>query len=132
MRLRVDPTSPEPIFEQLVFRVKEAIAQGSLVGGDRLPSVRELARDASINPNTVARAYEALEAEGVIVRRQGSGCFVTEKGSSLATNERKRRLDALVQRLVTEGFHLGFGARELRDALAERLSATPLPPRRDS
>lgn len=132
MRLRVDPTSPEPIFEQLVFRVKEAIAQGSLVGGDRLPSVRELARDASINPNTVARAYEALEAEGVIVRRQGSGCFVTEKGSSLATSERKRRLDALVQRLVTEGFHLGFGARELRDALAERLSATPLPPRRDS
>ncbi|MBI5433682.1 MAG: GntR family transcriptional regulator [Planctomycetes bacterium] len=132
MRLRVDPTSPEPIFEQLVFRVKEAIAQGSLAGGDRLPSVRELARDASINPNTVARAYEALEAEGVIVRRQGSGCFVTEKGSALATSERKRRLDALVQRLVTEGFHLGFGARELRDALAERLSATPLPPRRDS
>lgn len=131
MMLRVDPTSPEPIFEQIVLRVKDAIAQGVMTAGDRLPSVRELARDLTINPNTVARAYEALEADGVIVRRQGAGCFVSERGSGLAASERKRRLDELVHRLVTEGFHLGFGARELRDALSERLTANPLPARKD-
>ena len=130
MLLRVDPSSSEPIFEQIVFRVKHAVAGGSLKSGDRLPSVRELAKDLAINPNTVARAYESLESEGVIVRRQGAGCFVTERGSVLSTGERKRRLVDLVQRLVTEGFHLGFGALELRDALAERLSSAPLPPRR--
>jgi GntR family transcriptional regulator len=61
MHLRVDPSRPEPIFEQIVFRVKHAVADGTLRAGDRLPSVRELARDASINPNTVARAYQALD-----------------------------------------------------------------------
>ncbi|MCK6445481.1 MAG: GntR family transcriptional regulator [Planctomycetes bacterium] len=132
MNLRIDPASPEPIFEQIVFRVKNAVAQGELGGGDRLPSVRELARDLAINPNTVARAYETLEAAGVIVRRQGAGCFVSERGSGLATSERRRRLDELVDRLVTEGFHLGYGARELRDALSERLSANPLPSKRDA
>jgi GntR family transcriptional regulator len=131
MLLRVDPSSSEPIFEQIVFRVKHAVANGSLKGGDRLPSVRELAKDLAINPNTVARAYESLEADGVIVRRQGAGCFVSERGNALSTAERKRRLDDLVQRLVTEGFHLGFGAREIRDAVAERLTSSPLPSRRE-
>ena len=81
MLLRIQPLSPEPIFEQVVFQVKAAVARGELVAGDRLPSVRELARDLAINPNTVARAYEALEAQGVVVRRQGSGCFVTGETS---------------------------------------------------
>ncbi|MCE9592704.1 MAG: GntR family transcriptional regulator [Planctomycetes bacterium] len=131
MLFRVDPSSSEPIFEQIVFRVKHAVAGGSLKSGDRLPSVRELAKDLAINPNTVARAYESLESDGVIVRRHGSGCFVSERGNALSNSERKRRLDDLVQRLVTEGFHLGFGARELRDALSERLSSAPLPTKRE-
>jgi GntR family transcriptional regulator len=130
--LRIDPKSPEPVFEQIVFRTKDAIAQGRLRAGDRLPSVRELARELSINPNTVARAYEALEADGVIVRRQGSGCFVSDGGSTLSTLERQRRLDELVQRLVTEAFHLGYSARDIREALSKRLNASPLPQRKDS
>lgn len=127
--MRVDPNSSQPLFEQIVFRVKDEVAQGSLRGGDRLPSVRDLARDLSINPNTVARAYSALEADGVIVRRQGSGCFISDRGSVLSSDERRRRLDELIQRLVTEGFHLGFDARDIRDALAQRLAAAPLPKR---
>lgn len=122
MLLRVDPASPEPLFEQIVFRIKQEVARGTLQAGDRLPSVRELARDLSINPNTVSRAYDLLESEGVIVRRQGAGCFVSEKGSALASTERQRRLKDLVDRLVTESFHLGFGARDLREALSQRLA----------
>jgi GntR family transcriptional regulator len=127
MLLRVDPRSSEPLFEQLVYQVKRAVAEGGLAPGARLPSVRELAKQLAINPNTVVRAIEALERDGVIVRRQGAGCFVSDKastrGSELAARERTRRLEALFARAVTEAFHLGFGPAEIREAVEERLAA---------
>lgn len=121
MLLRVDPLSPEPIFEQVVFQVKAAVARGVLKAGDKLPSVRELAKDVAINPNTVARAYQALEGQGVIVRKQGSGCFVTGETSALRKDERRRKLEALLHRAVTEAFHLGFEAREVREETDRQL-----------
>lgn len=127
MLLRVDPRSSEPLFEQLVFQVKRAVAEGELAPGARLPSVRELAKQLAINPNTVVRAIEALERDGVIVRRQGAGCFVSDRpssrGSELAARERTRRLEGLFARAVTEAFHLGFGPAEIREAVEERLAA---------
>jgi GntR family transcriptional regulator len=132
MLLRIDPHSSEPIFAQLVFQVKSEIARGGLAAGDRLPSVRELAKDVAINPNTVARAYEALEAEGVIVRRQGAGCFVTGQTSALRVDERRRRLDRLMDRAVTEAFHLGLEGHDLRAALARRLRTTSVDDRRSA
>jgi GntR family transcriptional regulator len=123
MLLRLDPLSAEPIFEQVVFQVKAQIARGTLRPSDRLPSVRELAKELAINPNTVARAYQALESQDVIVRKQGSGCFVTGNTSALKLESRKKQLDQLIHRTVTEAFHLGFGADELRSALEKRLRA---------
>lgn len=108
MLLRLDPRSSQPIFEQIAFGVKSAVARGELSPGDRLPSVRELAKDLAINPNTVARAYDALEAQALIVRRQGSGCFVAERTRALIDAERERRLDELLEHALTEAFHLGF------------------------
>ena len=61
MLIRVDPRSAEPIFEQIVFQVKGAVARGEATAGDKLPSVRSLAREIAVNPNTVVRAYEVLE-----------------------------------------------------------------------
>ena len=123
MLLRLDPLSAEPIFEQIVFQVKAQVARGTLRAADKLPSVRELAKELAINPNTVARAYQALESQDVIVRRQGSGCFVTGNTSALKLESRKKQLDQLIHRAVTEAFHLGFGADELRSALEKRLRA---------
>jgi len=119
--IRVDTTSAEPLFEQIVYAVKQAVARGAADAGDKLPSVRELARDLGINPNTVVRAYEALERDGVVVRRQGAGCFLTGRGSELASSERRRRLLDLVRRTATEAFHLGFTAHDVRQALTECL-----------
>ena len=124
MLFRVDPLSSEPIFRQVVYQVKAAVARGELVPGDRLPSVRELARELAINPNTVARAYTELEAQGAIVRRQGSGCFVTPQSGALDRERRTARLDELVERTITEAFHLGCGPDEVRDAVERRLEAT--------
>ena len=129
MLLRVDPAAPEPLFGQIVRRVKEAVAAGELSPGDRLPSVRELARELAINPNTVARAYEALERDGVIVRRQGAGCFVTDRPSPLSAAERRRRLRELARRAVTEAFHLGFDADAVEAAVRSELERVRFPER---
>ena len=129
MSLRIDPAAPEPLFEQIGQRVKEAVASGLMAPGDRLPSVRELARELAINPNTVARAYEALERDGVIVRRQGSGCFVTEQASPLRDDERRKRLAEQARRLVTEAFHLGFDAADIDAAVSAELDRVRFPER---
>ncbi|MFN3244601.1 MAG: GntR family transcriptional regulator [Planctomycetota bacterium] len=132
MIIRIDPTSPEPLFEQVVFAVKASVAKGSANAGDKLPSVRELARELAINPNTVVRAYEVLERDGVIVRRQGAGCFLTGHGArkELATAERRRQLHELLRRAATEGFHLGFDADEIERALHKCLTELKFDPQR--
>jgi GntR family transcriptional regulator len=122
MLLHVDPLAPEPLFEQLVAQVKGAIARGELRADDKLPSVRELARELRINPNTVARAYRELESSDVIATRRGAGCFVKDGASALKDSERARRLGELFSKAVTEGYHLGFDADEIRAALDEHLA----------
>lgn len=123
MVIRIDPQSAEPIFEQIVFQVKGACAQGTLKPGDKLLSVREQARELSVNPNTVIRAYEALERDGVVVRRQGAGCFITNKKIGLSQQERRRQLNELVLRAVTEAYHLGCGPDEILKALEKALKS---------
>lgn len=137
MIFHVDPHSPEPIFEQLIFQVKSAVARGQLSEGDKLPSVRELAKELTVNPNTIVRALEALARDGVIVRRQGAGTFITGRGGSeLSDAVRTERLDSLMRHAVTEAFHLGFSAKEIRDALRASLDdvqfSRPKNPKGDS
>jgi GntR family transcriptional regulator len=126
----LDSHSPEPIFEQIAFAVKEAVARGELAAGAQLPSVRELAQELSVNPNTVVRAYELLTREGVVVRRQGAGSFVTGRTSALDGRHRRRQLAELVSRTVTEAFHLGFDADDVRTAVEQALSTVRFPERR--
>jgi GntR family transcriptional regulator len=121
MLLTIDPHSAEPIFEQIAFSVKEAVARGDLGPGAQLPSVRELAQDLSVNPNTVVRAYELLTREGVVVRRLGAGCFNTGRPRVLSGRHGRRQLVDLVSRTVTEAFHLGFDAEDVRAAVEQAL-----------
>ena len=123
MFFQVDPANGVAIFDQVVRQVKFAVARGAIRPGNMVPSVRELAKELAINPNTVARAYDLLESQGVIVRRQGSGCFVTGETSGLELSQRKKKLDELIQRTITEAHHLGFDKDHLRAALERRLRA---------
>ena len=89
-----DHRDPRPIYAQIMDHYRELIASGIMLPGERLPSVRELAVELSINPNTIQRSYRALELEGWIATVPGKGCFVC--GSSLAMErERERHLRAL-------------------------------------
>jgi GntR family transcriptional regulator len=125
--IRIEPLSQDPIFEQISFQVKGAVSRGELEAGDKLPSVRELARELSVNPNTVVRAYDGLERDGVIARRQGTGCFITGRTSALNGTARRKQLVQLLGRAVTEAYHLGFDADEVREALEKGLRQVRFP-----
>jgi len=119
--IQINPHSAEPIFEQIIYQIKNAVAKGKLHKGDKLLSVREQAKEAAVNPNTVARAYECLERDEILIRRQGAGCFITGKKSALNLKERKNRLKSLLDRTVTEAFHLDFSSEQILSAMKKRL-----------
>jgi GntR family transcriptional regulator len=86
---RLNPTSGTPLYVQLVERLKHSIATGAIKAGEQLPSVRKMAEDLVINPNTVVRAYRDLESEGLVELRHGSGVFVCESVAGRATVMKK-------------------------------------------
>ena len=89
---------------------------GRLLPEEPLPSVRQLAVDLAVNPNTVARAYLDLEIEGVIYKRQGAGTFVSGQGVEMSKAERRRVLGELMEKALVEGVNLGLDEGELREA----------------
>ena len=124
---RVQPGSGEPIYQQLVRRVKHSVATGVLSAGAQLPTVRELAAELVINPNTVARAYRELERDGVLEGVRGRGTFVRTGQPLMGKAERRRRLAPALERLIAEGRTLGFEDTELVAALERVLGVTRTP-----
>ena len=113
--IHLDYRDVRPIYAQVIDGFKEQISAGVMQPGDRLPSVRELAAELAINPNTIQRAYRQLEMEGWIVTVPGKGCFVCSN-EKLAEEEKNRLLQQFDE--VTEGL-LSFGVS--RDTLIARL-----------
>jgi GntR family transcriptional regulator len=121
--ITVDPSNDVPIFRQIVQQIKTAVAMGRLQPEEPLPSVRQLAVELAVNPNTVARAYLDLEIEGVIYKRQGAGTFVSGQVVEMSKQERRRVLSELFERALVEGVNLGMDERELRETF-ERVLET--------
>lgn len=117
MIIRVDPHSAEPLFAQVVAAVKRVVATGRLNAGDRLPSVRELARELVINPNTISKAYQVLEAEGVTFSRRGAGTFIADRRTVLKREESKRRFREAIEPVLADAVHLGLTKEEVRRAI---------------
>jgi GntR family transcriptional regulator len=113
--ISVDPSKDVPIFRQIVQQIKTAVAMGRLQPEEPLPSVRQLAVELAVNPNTVARAYLDLEIEGVIYKRQGAGTFVSGQGVRVSREEQRRVLGELFERALVEGVNLGMDEGELRE-----------------
>jgi GntR family transcriptional regulator len=121
LRFHCDTAARAPIYRQLIEQVRAGIARGRLQPGERLPSVRQLSKDLVVNPNTVARAYQELEREGVIYTRQGLGVFVAAPQSALREDVKRQRLVELVDGLLTEAVHLGFQSGEVTGLLTQRM-----------
>jgi GntR family transcriptional regulator len=100
--IQIATGDPRPIGKQIVDAVRMRIATGDLAPGARLPSVRGLAQQLTINPNTVAKAYAELAAEGWLESRQGLGLYVAPPRQRLSSAERDRRMDEAIQAFVHE------------------------------
>ncbi len=115
----LDVKNGVPFYKQIILQVEMAIADGRLVQGDQLPTVRSLAVDLSINPNTVAKAYSQLEIRGIVTTQQGSGTFVSDKKILISDIERERVLAELTRTFVTQAGAYGLGIADLLRSLQE-------------
>ena len=116
----LDPRSGVPVYRQIMDQVLGSIAAGRLVDGDQLPTVRQLAVDLQINPNTVIRAYRELEIRGFLDTQQGSGTFITPQRVTQDDEERRRKLDMIVSDCVARAGAEGFTVKQVLDRLAEQ------------
>ena len=117
MEFLIDTESGIPIYRQIIEQVKFAVARGELEPGDQLPTVRQLAVDLSINPNTVIRAYRELEIEGVLQTQQGSGTFVSSKRPKVDRLKKQRMLDQILTEMLARASSYGFSLEDLLEAL---------------
>jgi GntR family transcriptional regulator len=124
VEILIDAKSGVPFYRQIIEQVKFAIARGDLGPGVQLPTVRQLAVDLSINPNTVVRAYRELEIEGMIDTHQGSGTFVSNHQPDIDRLERQRMLDQILTDMLARASSYGFTLDDVLNGLRHRKETT--------
>jgi len=120
MDFQLDVKSGVPFYRQIIDQVKIAVASGKLEAGNRLPTVRQLAVDLSVNPNTVSRAYTELELTGLVETQMGSGTFVGTQEVKQDDVERQRMLDQICQELLSRASSYGFSLDDVLRGLEQR------------
>ncbi len=126
----IDPKSNTPIYQQIAEQMRDAIRAGVHRPGEALPSLRALAVEIRVNPNTVQRAYEELEREGVIESRRGLGVFVADRKSQAARGQAERRIAAMFQEGITAGFAADLPPPRLRELFESVLGTSLVKARR--
>ncbi len=120
----ISPAAPQPLYEQIIAGIKREISSGRLPPHTPLPSFRALAADLLVSIITVKRAYEELERDGIIYRKQGLGTFVAEKGAERSRKVKHRHADELLRQALREGLEAGLSPSELltmtRNILSEK------------
>ncbi|MGE5321492.1 MAG: GntR family transcriptional regulator [Actinomycetota bacterium] len=118
-RIRLDDHSGVPVYRQIIDQVRGGVASGTLQAGDQLPTVRQLAVDLAINPNTVVRAYRELELGGLLESNQGTGTFIRTQEITGGKQERARQLAQIVGDCLARAGAAGFTVQELMEELRE-------------
>ena len=116
---RLDAHSGVPVYRQLIDQVQAGIASGALNAGEQLPTVRQVAVDLAINPNTVSRAYREMEIRGLLDTQQGTGTFVADRRVEFSKDERERQLLQLTGEFVSRAGAAGFTLKQLIKALKD-------------
>lgn len=130
--MRIDPNSPVPVFRQIVEQIRGAVAAGAYRAGEQIPSQRALALELTVNPNTVQRAYEVLERDGLVRARKGVGMFITEEG----VHEAMDRAEAAVHSTFVQGIRAaqaaGIPVGRVRTAFEQALEETGMNEEKES
>jgi len=123
LHLQLDHQSAVPVYRQMMDQVKYYVASGILKPGDRLPSIRELAKYLSVNPTTVVKAFTELEHEGIIEMKQGKGAFVTAKAPVISPAEIEGTIRRLARQLAVEATQMGVRGEIAVRVLREEIRA---------
>jgi GntR family transcriptional regulator len=122
MFLHVDVRNGLAVYDQIVRQVKFAVADGALRSGDLVPSVRELARELAINPNTVARAYRQLQDDGILETVRGTGLSIAAAARRQCQAERTKLIRARLRLVLEEALHSGLETDEIEGLMKEELA----------
>ncbi|MHC4362251.1 MAG: GntR family transcriptional regulator [Planctomycetota bacterium] len=121
MQFSIDNASGRPVYQQIIDHVKRDIALGRLRKEEKLPTVRQLAAQLALNPNTIAKAYRQLEQEGIITTRPGAGAFVAALDTNLSKAVRRKLLCDDIERVIVDAVHMQIDKQELMRWFAERV-----------
>ena len=119
LSFRLDGSSGVPFYRQIIQQIEQAILAKRLLPGDKLPTIRALANELKINPNTIAKAYNELEIRGIVVTQVGSGTYVSDKEINMAENERQKKIEESLARFLREMDALGVSRSELPRLIRE-------------
>jgi len=119
IQFEINPSSGVPIYRQLIEQVHALVAGRQLRPGDMLPSVRQVARFAAVNPMTVSKAYSRLEAEGVVQRVRGQGMRVVKPSKNAPLRERREQFRTLARSAIARARQLGLTESQIREVLDE-------------
>ena len=106
MQIKIDNASDRPVYQQIIDQVKRDIALGRLAKDEKLPTVRQLAGQLAINPNTIAKAYQQMEREGIITTKPGAGTFAANLDSELSESVKKKLISEDLERAAVDAFHM--------------------------
>lgn len=117
----ISPAAPGPLYQQIIDGLKKEISEGRLVAGAALPSFRQLAEQLLVSVITVKRAYEELEREGIIYRRQGLGTFVAEHGEDRSREAKVQKAEDLLRTGIREATEAGLSGKEINELFRKLL-----------
>ncbi len=120
MNITINSKDGVPIYRQIANQIRYMVASGLLQAGEEISPVRTLALALNVTPNTVVKAYDELEAAGVIYKRRGAGTYISDSQSPLADRERKRIIASRIDALLAEAHQLDFDADELLELVRDR------------
>jgi GntR family transcriptional regulator len=127
MQIRINNASDRPVYQQIIDQVKRDIALGRIIKNEKLPTVRELAGQIAINPNTIAKAYRQLEQQGIIVTKAGAGAFVANLDSNLSRSVKKKVICEELERIAVDAFHMQIDRRTLLEWFNKTVAKFNLP-----
>ena len=120
MNITIDTKDGVPIYRQIANQIRYMVASGILQSGEEISPVRTLALALNVTPNTVVKAYDELNAAGVIFKRRGAGTYISEEQSPLADRERRRIMQLRIDALLAEAHQLDFTADDLLGLIRQR------------
>jgi GntR family transcriptional regulator len=121
VHFEINPNSGLPIYRQIVEQVLALVAGGQLKEGDLLPSVRQVAREAAVNPMTVSKAYSRMVAEGIVRRARGQGMEVLPPSQNGTLAQRKEQFRTTIEPALHRARQLGLSQKQIREVIASLL-----------